>query len=747
MDLTNIIKIPVELNNKLNKNINDTALELNNSELSCEKEFNTKTDIFSFSFNVNASAKMTILNGNNNEDDLTNYTSPITNIIGEGEALIRYDLKNHLSEAFAGAFKAINANFKAEQDIILSSYRVHHGSEKAYNAIINDLASLKNIYSDNDIFSLNINEGLAVAFSGSLDAGIKLSYSDIYSGTLSQLAKTLPKEFNISGSVEASASISFSITIDDEFKLFIQRIDNDKYVVNIKKARLNAHGIAIEAKIKASLNENEQSFTVLVNNLLTALLGQPVDKINSWVNKGITKLSTNEQALLTNVIQRIVPIEDISLNDDLVQEIFNNYKTSIIEKSKEILSKKLEAGVSYEYKKSTQTNTVFKATIRKQALKENLKSILLMKVNELYNNPNIETEEYIFSKTKSITKKLGFQLAFGDFKAHWSNTQSYKFDFKKDYKKDTNKICFSGKYVHEHGAKNQKKWYFELSGQTLDSVKTPVKMNDLAYSAIVHWEDQQRKIDAFELSDFVEMGMFWNCINEDFDTTCRKIFAEINDKKDVKFSCEISIPAPEMKNIIQLISESTSKDTINSLCNAMPHYSNKYRKNLDNLIVYSQLWKLYLDKRGKGSTEKYAEIAYNTLLPIDKQLANWELEFEDGISTHSKLQGKQSFIGLIDKCDLADDIKFLHRGMKYLNKEIENNSEYDEKIIHKAFNDIDDLVTSKGQNKTFNITFLGRYILDIAKNHNLIENISARMFIKYKNKEDQPVEMVFIRNR
>lgn len=743
MSLNNIFNIPTDWKESLGKKLNDSSLNLKDAPLTYSKKFSTDIGVFSLVFDIDFSVKTTVFNSNDDTDDLGNYSNPFT-ATGMGNILLRYDLSTILKESIAGTFKSIGANIDADQDLTLSFYKIHSGTHKLQKALLQDLTSVKTIYSDEDILSLAVNEGLAVTFNGSLNAGINLTYSDVFTGTLSQLLKSLPEGTDVSGSVDAGASLNCSVKIADNFKVFIQKKKEDEYSVNINKSKSNTAAASAEIGISTHWDKDENSFSSFMESIFTALFGQSVSNVNKWVNTGLSNLGETEKALLTKVIQRIKIFDEVELNDDIIQIQYQKYKDQILEKTKGIIVKKLEVGVSYEYQKASKTNTVFKATLSGKAVKENLKDILLMKVDALENNNDVKIENYIFSKSTAITNKLGFQLSIGKFEAHWSNEQEFKCDVEEDKLNKTNKITFSAQRSHDQGARNQKKWHFNFAGQTKGSAGIPATMNDFTYSATLHWEDKERKTNASELADFVEMGMIWNCIEADFDETCEKIATKIEGKKDVKFSCEVNLPAKEMTTLIPLIDQTSQTKYIISLCNAMPHYSNTWRKKVTDLSIYACLWKLYLENGSNGAADRYASLCDEQLKMRYPVLAEWEYSFCDGNTT--KDQGYESFIGLIEKSNLKTGISNLQKGFKVLNNAITGKTPFTEKVIYKQiFKNIDDLVTSTGSNNTFNITFLGCFLLDVARENQLTDNISAKMTIEYKNDQDERTEVVFMK--
>ncbi len=744
MDLREIITIPVVWEPDYTKEL--IGADFNSKEIPFRfnKDLNKEFNIFSLVFNADVKGKTTIFNDKDDKDDLGNFTEAPFPAIGRDNAMLRYDLNLKLKEAVSGAFKKINLYFLSEQDVVISYYKIHTNTSTLQKALLQDIASFKTLYSEEELFSLAVNEGLAVKFNGTLDAGLNLAFSDVFSWTLSQLAKFLPKGTDIAGTASAGASFSFSVKIADKFKLFIQKSEGGLYRVNINKASSHSSMAALHAGISAGINESDDSFTEFMDQILSALMGEAVDKIDNWIEQGILNLGDTEKRLLTKVLLRL-GIDSELLSRDLLKSEYTSLKTKITDKAKVILTKKLELGVSYEYQKAVESNAIFNASMTEKAVQDNLKELLLFKLDDLEEKDGITVSNYIFSGKESISSKFGFRFSFGNFDAYWFNQKKFVFEENGNRIQGTYRNSFSGQKIHLQGGINKKQWHFNLSGEMKNSVKNP-KMDDFEFSSIVHWEDQERKTKAEELADFVEMGKIWNCINTPFDEACKNIYKELKGKENVKFLCEIKISAPEMNFLITEMAQSSANDSVHSLISSMPYYSNKYRKELPGLLIYFSIWSFYLKNEGKGSSEVWANLCHKQLKDLFPDLAGWERSFEKGTTTIPGQQSCQSFVGLTEYSGLADDIKSLQKGIKNLNDAIQNKNDYSADFIEDTFNKIDNLVTSSGQNKTFNITFLGRYLLDIARKLDLDENIESKMSVEYINNQGEKKELVFMVN-
>lgn len=747
MDLKSILNVSSDETN-LNKQLADNAFDSKAVLFSFSKNYNLTFDIFSLAFSGDSSGNIAVLNDNGDRDDLGNYPEKPINIIGDENALLRYDLNTKLSESASGAFKVINANFTSGQEILMSFYKIHQKSETAQNALDEDITSLKTIFSEEDVLSMGKNEALSIKIKGSLDAGLELAYSDVFSWLLSHLLKFLPSGTKLSGNINIGASLAFSVSIKDDFNLFIyKKLEDNLYQVSIRKAETKTSHIPGKFGISVRFIDTDESFTNFMKGIFTVLLDKEVDTVQKWIDTGLSKIEPTEKKILISILNRL-GINVDSMDDNQVKGMYDNFKNIIVGNAKELLENKLEVGIAYEYQKIKSSKTVFDAEMTKDALKANLKEIVLFKIDGLENKAGITIIDYLLSKKETITRKFGISFAFGKFEAYSYNKSEFSFEKIEDKVANSLQNTFCAQRKHAVGGTNKKEWYFTLAGQMNEFVTTP-SLNDFEFSAVVHWEDQERKTKAEELADFLEIGRVWNCIDCDssaiFDKIYKDIYQRIKDKKQVKFMCEIIIPASEMAILIGLLNNLSDYQLINSLCKSMPLYSNQYRKNLKpaDMGIYTSIWNYYIKNKGLQNAYAWANLSYNQLMALFPNLAYWEKSFEKGTTTVPDEQSYQSFVGLVEYSNLLKSIKKFRTGMKKLNQAILNKITFSQELVEEVFNDLDNLVTSSGQNKTFNITFLGCLILDnISKGDN---DVLPKMIIQYKNGPSEEIEMVYMK--
>src|SRR5215212_3374884 len=107
-------------------------------------------------------------------------------------AWLRYTLGGELSAAIKAKLNHAGIGVEAESQIVFSDYRVHKPTDAADERVLADLLSPRTALNLADVIDLGKSEALYYELRGSLAFSVSVSYSDIYTKTLSQIASQLP---------------------------------------------------------------------------------------------------------------------------------------------------------------------------------------------------------------------------------------------------------------------------------------------------------------------------------------------------------------------------------------------------------------------------------------------------------------------------------------------------------------------------------------------------------------------------
>lgn len=741
LNIINNLPIPQDWKEDLNTKLKQPTINNEYSEWKVEKSFGKEIGMFALSFSPGATGRIQVFNDESDKDQAGNYTENPFTIIGNDKAMIRYDIEASLKAAAGLSFSNIGFDFDTSQKLKTSFYSIHNNEKTLGDATKDDLTNFKFIFSAENVKSLKPNEGLALQYSGAIEADLELSFSDAFTGTMSALSKYLPEGTGLSIECEAGASISFNLKITDDFVAFINKKEDDTFFVKIYKSATSSKTGAVNVGVKAQLIDSD-SLKELQSALLDSFLSESVSKVDDIIDNKLDQLSDLEKALLTAVGERIGLSVDFS-QPDLFKQEYNSRKEQVIDEVTAFLAQKLELGYSFEYQRLDTSNTLFEATLTPNAIDQHINHIVMFKPSKLEGAEGVVITKYLLERSKTITKKIGFALQFGDFSAAWQKLSSFKEEYKEDRLSGKKEIAVS--FLREHAFKgiNDRKWSIAMNAAMDEPGETP-RMNDFNFDLVLHWEDRQKKTDLFELSQFVNMAVIWKCIPErDFDSLLEKLKTDTLNKENVKYSSHLNIPPEVMDKMFSGLVKANTNLTSGSLAEAMPYNTYPFRKTPGlRRGAYKPIWQFYLKDKPVGlETKNYAKIC-NKYLPQDPGLAHWESQF-DKVPT-IRNNGSVSFVGLIEFFSVYQIVNSIKNGSDKIDTLLRKNKSYSFKKLKKGFNKIDDIFKFKGANDVyFHLNFMARYLLNIAEGLGISDEIETVATVEYEDENNQVKKLIY----
>lgn len=725
-NLTNKLSLPESWTEDLNKKLKEPTINNEFDEWKFEKNFGKEIDIFALSFNAEAKARFQVFNDETDEDKPQKLIPNPYPAIGDDKAMIRYDLEAKLKASAGINFNNLGFNFDTSQKLKTSYYSIHSNEKTLQKAASEDLTNFRFIFSVEDVKSLKTNECLAVSYFGEIGAKLELSYNDAFTGVISEIAKKLPISNGLKIKCNTGASLSFNVRIKDKFYSLIRKYNEDSYEIKINKISSSEKGMVAKAGIEVQIEDNK-NLKAFQNELLDAVFERPLEQVDDLVQNQLDNLNDDQLELLTFVGEQIGMNIDFS-QPEVIKEEYNNLKDKLLTKVIKVLEGKLGISFSFEYKNISESNTFFEGIATTVGLEKNLRHIVMFKPSALENADGIKVTKYMLIKTTTITNKVGFALSFGDFKLAWEKLKTVKEESVKDKIKNTNDISVSFIRKHSYKGINDRNWAIAVNAEMDASVKTP-HMNDFNFDLTLHWEDRQKKTDADELTEFVNMATIWNCIPEsEFDNTLNEIREAILNLRNVKFSCHLNVPKGEMDRLFGALANANSVLIANTLAESMPYANYAFRKSPSiRRIAYNSIWQKYLETEPVGSEVRNFANYCQKYIVQDQHLASWEAQYNSGPMTRDN--GAVSFVGLIEFFSVYQIIDNVKSGAGNLDRLLEKNKPYNLKKIMENVDKIDDVFKFKGANDVyFHLNFMARYILNVATElgmQDLIETVAS----------------------
>ena len=201
-----------------------------------------------------------------------------------------------------GAFVGIDA--AAEASAIFADYRVHPPSQQARAAFTLDIGKARFATKLQDVLALEPGEALAFRFGGKVSADVTVSWSDLFTGQLGSLGKLLGTATPIAVSIKAGASVSFGVSISDDFLIVFSRVDANRWRVGVRKVKSNRIAPSVDAGIDVGVANTEQ-LAELISATLDGVLGAPFEKVQELLKApSLDALSSTQRQLAQALLDR-----------------------------------------------------------------------------------------------------------------------------------------------------------------------------------------------------------------------------------------------------------------------------------------------------------------------------------------------------------------------------------------------------------------------------------------------------------
>jgi hypothetical protein len=267
------------------------------------------------------------------------------------------------------------------------------------------------------------------------------------------------------------------------------------------------------------------------------------------------------------------------------------------------------------------------------------------------------------------------------------------------------------------------------------------KMKNFDIDFTLNCEYKDRKTDEFELKQFVDMAVIWNCIPEqNFDDVYGQLSNISLNKRNVKYSCHLNIPKGIMDKMFNGIAKPESLIIQDSLSEAVPYNDYNFRKSPSlRKIAYNSIWGKYLNDRPVYPSEikQFATTCGNHLQEFDLKLAQWEAQYLSTSTTSD--HGSVSFIGLIEFFSVYQIIDRIKNGAGI----IDDMKSYSFSNLKQGFKSIDDIFKFKGaKDNYFHLNFFARYLLNIAQSLGVADKIETVATVEYEDENNQVKKLI-----
>lgn len=573
-----------------------------------------------------------------------------------------------------------------------------------------------------DVMKLAPGERLGMSYEGKLSAALELSLGDVYQMALNVLKSMLPADKGIEISCSPKLSASFDCSWHDEFALDIERKDDEQYAASVKKVRNRSYEAAGNIAVKIGLGK-EAWWDTLLNHLSEALLGTTLEEWDALINKETANWSDTEKQLAAYVLKRLGWEVDVD-EQDILQEKYKELRKDLSKKIEDFLKQEiaLEIGVAYERMKEQEV--LLEATMSSAALKQLHENLVKGRWDKLSGADGVTYEKFLQKELTRKNTKWGVGLSLGNLQLFSRGNYEYKEEKNSDRRQKPvqEHIAISTQRAHEEKMRDKYSYYIQLQGETPGFVVKPhAGMFDFRWQT--HWETTQRKIREEELEQYIDWAVLWRCIPEyDRKKVMQKWREELKGEKKVKVSLDLVIPAGIFDMLVPLLQNPPHQYVVQSLAEAVPYKSNSMRSSQKKrAAVYYRIWDRYLQMQ-TSQPAIIAALAQELLDTVDPELAAWEGLFASRQLTADN--GWMSMAGILQSNSLAEHIERLQQGMEFMHQAMIKHKDY-QVPFKQGFKKYRSILMMNGVNDTFNLRFLGRYLLNLAHKAGVLDEVKT----------------------
>lgn len=575
----------------------------------------------------------------NDEDAFGKVILPPQIEISNEMAWLKYRFEASASVSAEAKVAPIGFKIDASKKVVFADYRVHDREDNTFASVSNDITELRFTGDPDDALKLTANEALYYGVRGEFSTSVTLSWSDVFTAGLSQLASTLPINQLLMFKISPSVSVEFHVGVVDDFQLVLTKGTDAKIRVALKKSKSNELGVSANLQVFAKFADDAKVKEFL-DGVYEATIGQPIEKLLEILNAPTTQLNKLVSELpnpLKNIAQAIISrlnLGDINQPLKNIKDQIEALQKRIKETLTSVAKAKVELGFKYEYLRVSTDDTLLMVQLDETTFKKYHKDLMVCDYINLLNwakdNPN-SVERYLNQKTLSRTESWGFSLGFMKWKLSSKDKKELISIIQEDIQ-DRKRIAYRGMRGYEASFGSKFGWAVDFKAEMNRFVSNPSAC-DFEYGLHIRrsWEE---KMSADNLREFFDDGLIWQVLTlSNLKEAIETISSSGNLNKKAKVSVELTINDKTLRTLLsQVNANSADSYGATALAMAMP-YNKLFPTRADRLndrqIAYAPLWDFYL-KNPNLEISSYANAASNFILNLH------ELEDEQGLANREK---------------------------------------------------------------------------------------------------------------
>lgn len=642
-----------------NKALQEKDLLTKPMEIGAEKSYPIQADEVTFSIGASAKGTIQLFNDENDTDTLkligARGFSPVTTPIlfnPATEAYLKYGMEVSAKANANVNLGSLGIKLDGSGSLQTGWYSLHSNADKINQAFPADISHFVTIFKYQDLSRLTENSVVYLTADGALQCNLKMSWSNIFTQSLSALTASLPVPVTLDLNISPELTADFSIEISDSFQYVVKRLPGNRCLIRVNKSSSNKKAGSLGASVGLSFANQatlEQQLNQLLGSVLKSIFGYSISDIDSLITKIKTKVANSNEAEVFRQVARILGFPDYV--DEIVDAIDKRWQDIKKEISAGIeKAAKLNVGlaVQYEYERIEEGSEMLSLEMDLASLQPYHTDLLRLNLNTILNDlrraggiVGVTSPSYLGQQSLTINRTFGLGLKIWDFQILSSKDfESQHITSRTDLQNHKQlSVSESRGYKWSLGRGNGS-WSGEFSASMpAYSSSTNPTVNEFQFQAFLSTMNHYNSLNEDEFRTWLDRGVIWSCLLPAKIESLVAQYFPILHGQPATFDLALRVSPFATQTILNQIFANGGGQAISnlmskSMASALPYLKEFWvRKNaIDRETAYAPLWARYLH----GEYENTPAIAYDvyeTLRKLPKLDALPEWERRAGMST------------------------------------------------------------------------------------------------------------------
>ncbi|MCP3963692.1 MAG: amidohydrolase family protein [bacterium] len=506
----------------------------------------------------------------------------------DGRAWLKYRVEARLAGDLD--VESVGLGVNAEKSVVLTDYRAHRPDETLREAIRSDLTRPRFALSRSDVRRLGDGDAVGFELRGKLGGRVTLSWRDVFTSGIDVLAGVIPGASTIAVRVDAAASITARVTLEDDFRVVFSRHGED-FQAAVRKVK--ARGASFTGSLEVGVELDDPGVVRdALDQLVAEAVGEDLGALQALLERPEAGSSAEEE-LLDQLEERLQ-----AAGLDEVRDALASLQDRLTSEIDDIARARIKAGFVYEYRRMETHATLLEARfpgevlehVHHQLVQGDLTGVLERAAEE---NPQVELCQFL--RQRELTRRHSWGFSLGPL----AGTDERKSVLREHQDAEDQKmIAFLGTRGYEASWDGAALWGWSVDLRAdMAEFESAPKIEDFEYGLAVEmtWN---RRLTKTALRQCIDAAVLWRALPEGVDAFAaaeqRFVEAGLRDKR-VPIALELVFDHQALGSLLPTAAAAGDDKLAAALAAAMP-----YRKSASHgdpetrREAYEQTWFEYL---------------------------------------------------------------------------------------------------------------------------------------------------------